>query len=150
MEITYFEDVPLNEKETVGQYTVTKEELIGFASKWDPLPMHIDEHAAESNKHGGLIAPACYTVSVAMSLLAQLKHRPASIGGAGWDVQFPIPVRPGDRLSITSECVEKRESRSKSDRGVAHFVSTMHNQNGDVVLRHKAVVIVEKHHDGAR
>ncbi len=55
MEITYFEDIPLNEKETVGQYTVTKEEMVDFARKWDPLPMHIDEHAAESNKHDVLI-----------------------------------------------------------------------------------------------
>lgn len=150
MEITYFEDIPLNEKETVGQYTVTKKEMVDFATKWDPLPMHIDEHAAESNKHGGLIAPACYTVSIAMSLLAQLKLRPASLGGAGWEVQFPVPVRPGDRLSITSECIEKRESRSKSDRGVAHFTCTTHNQNGDVVLQLKSVILVEKRDDGAK
>ena len=39
MKITYFEDIPLNEKDTVGQYTVTKEEMLGFATKWDPLPM---------------------------------------------------------------------------------------------------------------
>ena len=69
------------------------------------------------------------------------------IAGSGWDdVRFPTPVRPDDRLTVMAECIERRESKSKPDRGVLRYKITMINQNGEPVLTYKTTIIAAKQH----
>ena len=42
----YFDDHVVGAEHAAGSYTVTAQEIIEFASKWDPQPWHIDEAAA--------------------------------------------------------------------------------------------------------
>ena len=143
----YFEEIELGDKETVEHYTVTKDDIIEFAQKYDPQPIHTDEAAAKASLHGGLIASACLTMSLSAMLLNQRNRKVAMIAGSGWDdVRFPNPVRPGDRLSVTAECIERRESKSKSDRGVVRYKITMEDQNGKLVLTYKTTIIIAKRH----
>jgi len=146
--IAYFEDIELGEKESVGNYAVTKEDIIEFARKYDPLPMHLDEEAAKASPHGGLIASACLTMSLSALLLNQRSKKIAIIAGGGWDdVRFPTPVRPGDNLSVDIECVERRESKSKPDRGVVRYIIRMKNQVDEAVLTYKTTIVVSRWHD---
>jgi acyl dehydratase len=140
----FFDDIVLNQPRTTGEYVVPEEELIAFARQWDPLAMHTDREASKKSPHGGIIAPAMYTMAVANALIDQLDPSIQSIGGAEWKVQFPQPVRPGDRLVATSECVHKRESRTKADRGVARFVISVRNQREETVLKWECTVLVAK------
>ena len=139
-----FDDIPLNQRRTTKAYVVPEEELIAFAGRWDPLTMHTDREAAKVSPHGGLIAPAAYTIAVANVLTDELDPGVVSIGGAEWKVRFPNPVRPGDRLVATSECVYKRESRTKTDRGIARFEITMQNQKQETVLEWECTVLVTR------
>jgi acyl dehydratase len=139
-----FDDIPLDQPRTTKTYVVPEEELIAFAARWDPLTMHTDREAAKVSSHGGLIAPAAYTIAVANALTDDLDPGILSIGGAGWKVQFPNPVRPGDRLVAISRCVHKRESRTKADRGIARFEITMQNQKGENVLEWECTVLVAR------
>ena len=143
----FYEDIPLNQPRTTNEYVVPEEELIAFARKWDPLAMHTDREAAKKSLHGGLIAPAMYTMAIANALIDQLDPSVQSIGGAEWKVQFPHPVRPGDRLVATSECVHKRDSRTKADRGIARFVISMRNQREEIVLQWECTVLVARKKD---
>jgi len=146
--IAYFEDIELGEKESVGNYAVTKEDIIEFARKYDPLPIHLDEEAAKASPHGGLIASACLTMSLSALLLNQRSKKIAIIAGGGWDdVRFPTPVRPGDTLSVDLECVERRESKSKPDRGVVRYKIRMKNQVDEAVLTYKTTIVVSRWHD---
>ncbi|NQT73676.1 MAG: MaoC family dehydratase [Chloroflexi bacterium] len=148
MGIAYFEDIELGEKESVGNYAVTKEDIIEFARKYDPLPIHLDEEAAKASPHGGLIASACLTMSLSALLLNQRSKKIAIIAGGGWDdVRFPTPVRPGDTLSVDLECVERRESKSKPDRGVVRYKIRMKNQVDEAVLTYKTTIVVSRWHD---
>ncbi len=52
----YFEDVVIGTVMEFGHKTVTKQEIIDFASKFDPQPFHINEEAAKDSLYGGLIA----------------------------------------------------------------------------------------------
>jgi acyl dehydratase len=140
----FFDDIVLNQPRTTGEYVVPEEELIAFARQWDPLAMHTDREAAKESPHGGLIAPAMYTMAVANALIDQIDPSIQSIGGAEWKVQFPKPVRPGDRLVATSGCIYKRDSRTKADRGVARFVISMRNQREETVLKWECTVLVAK------
>ncbi len=139
----YFDDIPLNEQWTsTKEYVVQEEELVAFGRKWDPLPMHTDPEAARSSPLGGLIAPATYTLAIASALAQGFETRAAIIGGNEWKVKFPLPVRPGDRLVATSQCVEKRPSRTKPDRGIGRFVTTLRNQKGETVLEQEITALV--------
>lgn len=145
METAYFEDIRVGWRGCSAEYSVAREELLDFARKWDPLSMHTDEESARRSLHRGLIAPACYTIAIASTLLSQIDPMPAAIGGVGYDfVRLPNPVRPSDRLLLTVECIGKRESRSKPDRGVMRCLIIMNNQNGQLVLSYESITVVAK------
>ena len=50
--MTYFEDVVVGEVLESRPYRVTKEEIIEFATQWDPQPFHIDEEYAATTELG--------------------------------------------------------------------------------------------------
>lgn len=145
MMTAYFEDVQLGEKESIGDYLIEKAEIFEFSRKYDPLPMHLDEDLAKISFHGGIIASACLTMSISAMLLNRREKQIAIIAGGGWDdVRFPNPVRPGARLTVSLECIEKRESKSKPDRGVVRYKITLVNQSAEIVLSYKTTIVVAK------
>jgi len=145
MTMTYFEDFVLHQKRSGGEYTVSKKEMIEYAKKWDPQPYHIDEKKAESTVHGGLIASALHTLAISFLLRHQIESDIAGIAGLGLnEMSFPNAVRPGDRLSITIEYVERRESRKKADRGIVARVITVVNQKGKTMCQYQDTFIAQK------
>jgi len=145
MAMTYFEDFVLHQKRTGGEYTVRKEEVIEFAQKWDPQPYHIDETKAKATVHGGVIASATHTLAISFLLRHQIESDIADIAGLELDeMRFPNPVRPGDRLSVAIEYVERRESRKKPDRGIVTRVIDVLNQKGETVCKYRDVFLAQK------
>mgnify|MGYP005863653515 CR=1 FL=1 len=145
MKPIYFEDIALHEKKTAGEYRVTKEEVIEYARKWDPQPFHVDEQAAKGSPYGGLIASAAHTMAISFWLLNRAGKGIQAIGGAGWEkMKLITPVRPGDRLSLVMECIEKRESRSKPDRGIVRHAVTVSNQDGLPVTTFETITLVKR------
>ena len=148
MQEWYFDDIPLNQPMTTSEYVVMEEELVAFAKKWDPLPMHTDPEAARASPLGGLIAPAAYILAVSNALAHRLSISVPVVGGAEWKARFLAPVRPGDRLVATLMCDQKRVSRTKPDRGIARFVTTLQNQNGEKVLDFESTMLVLRRNPG--
>lgn len=145
LNMRHFEDFRPGEETTVGDYLVTEDELIDFAKKWDPQPFHVDKEAAGESVFGGLIACGCHVVSISILLQNEVGTRPNIIAGLGWDqLRFPKPVRPGDRLSLTVVCLEKRELRSRSEQGIVRNLVTVTNQQGEPVLTYQDTIIVAK------
>ncbi len=142
----YFEDIQVGDTETVGEYEVTEAEMVEFAKKWDPLPMHVDVQAAQTLVHGGLIASGQYTLAIKQKLYTQTEFIGESVIGAiEWnEVRFLNPVRPGHRLSLTSECLDKRASKSRPDRGIIKFKATIQTQYDEIVLSYIHLVMVRK------
>ncbi|HMZ57551.1 MAG TPA: MaoC/PaaZ C-terminal domain-containing protein, partial [Leptospiraceae bacterium] len=64
----YYEDFSIEMKVDLGNYKVTKEEILEFASKYDPQPFHINEKEAENSMFGGIIASGWHTASICMRL----------------------------------------------------------------------------------
>jgi acyl dehydratase len=62
--------------------------------------------------------------------------------GAGGEIAWPKPTRPGDELHVVSEVMEIIPYRSKPDRGIVVLRSETRNQRGEVVqvLTSKLVV----------
>ena len=145
MDMSYFNDIELHQSETMGQYTVTKDELIEFAKKWDPFPFHVDEEMAKGTQHGGLIAAGTHTIAIAVLLHNHHQPRVATIAGLEISkVLFHVPVRPDDCLTVTRTCLSKKESKSKPDRGIIRFQVDVTNQIGQLVLDYNFRVMVAK------
>jgi acyl dehydratase len=53
--------------------------------------------------------------------------------GAGGEISWPKPTRPGDTLHVESEVTEVKPSKSRPERGFATLKSETKNQNGEVV-----------------
>ena len=141
----YFEDFIPGKIETLGTHSVTSEEIIEYAEKWDPQPLHIDPDAAKESDFGGLIASGSHVFAIAVRLLVIQKPQVAIIAALECDkVRFTHPVRPGDVLTLYGECVETRPSRSKADRGVVRTRITLINQNGEQVLSFIDIILVLK------
>jgi acyl dehydratase len=136
---------------TVGQRFVSDTRRIdtpdikAFARDFDPQPFHLDEAAAKDSLFGGLAASGWHTAAVTMRLLVE-GGAPLAGGliGAGAEVAWPRPTRPGDLLTVTSEVVEIRPSRSRPDRGMVTLRSETRNQDDEVVQTLVAKLVVPR------
>lgn len=141
----YFEDYVTGSIFEFGQISLTAEEIIDFAKRFDPQFIHTSPEAAASGPFGGLIASGWHTAGVMMRLFADhfLSHV-ASIASPGIDeLRWLLPVRPGDSLSIRVNVLETKRSRSKPDRGAVHSFVEVLNQRKEVVMTVKAANIIK-------
>jgi len=141
----YFKDFIPGEVLTLGTHSVTAEEIIEYAEKWDPQPRHIDPEAAKESSFGGLIASGSHIFAISVRLLVTQNPPVAVIAVVGCDkIRFTHPVRPGDVLTSYAECVEIRPSRTKADRGIVRNKVTLVNQNGEQVLSYIDTILALK------
>ena len=132
----YFEDYRVGESHEFGSYAVTAEEIVDFASRYDPQPFHVDAKAAVQSHFGGLVASGWMTAGILMKMMVDEFISPlSSMGSPGVDeLRWLVPVRPGDRLRARVTILAARRSESKPDRGSLQVLQEAINQNGEVVL----------------
>lgn len=133
----FYEDLAIGQKQAFGRYEVTREEVIEFASKYDPQPFHLDDDAAAATHFGRLSASGWHTCAMTMAMLVEnLKaNRQAGLGSPGIDqLRWKKPVFPGDTLRCESVVIEKRRSASRPEMGIFKSSLTVFNQNDEPVL----------------
>ncbi len=132
----YFEDYHPGAVYEYGYSAVSEDELLDFARRFDPQPMHVDPEFAKAGPFGSLIASGWHTAALMMRMLADhYLSRVAGLASPGVDeLRWPAPVRAGDRLRLRTTVVEARASRSKPDRGVIRTRAELLNQDDAVVL----------------
>jgi acyl dehydratase len=131
----YFEDFIPGEEIALGSRTVSEEEIIAFATQFDPQPFHVDHDAAAASIYKGVIASGWHTCSMMMRLVVdKLICESSSMGSPGLDsVRWLLPVRAGDTISVSYLTTRVKPSASKLDRGVVWSIWTATNQNGEPV-----------------
>lgn len=144
----YFEDIEVGDSQKAGPYSVSKDEIIQFAEKYDPRPFHIDEAAAARSVFAGLSASAAHTFAIFYSLTNKLHPPIRAIAALGYDeLRLPNPVRSDDELDLDVRVLEKRESKSKSDRGIFRFRAFLRNQRRETVLECISNILVARRPD---
>lgn len=132
----HFEDFKPGEVADLGSCTVTQDEILDYARRYDPQPFHTDPEAARRSIYGGLIASGWHTCALMMrlSVEANERARAAAMGSPGIDsCRWLKPVRAGDTLSATTEVLETWPSRSRPMGFVRRRVD-MINQRGETAL----------------
>jgi acyl dehydratase len=134
----FFEDYTVGATYVCGSFTMTEDEIIAFATRYDPQKMHTDRRLAAEGPFGEIIASGWHTVAAAMRLMVDhfLPHNGLAAPGID-ELRWPRPVRPNDTLTVQVTVQEARRSRSKPDRGLLHMLLEVLNQNGEVVMSMK-------------
>lgn len=148
----YFEDLEVGGVSRFGSYEVTREEVIEFASKYDPQPFHLDDEAAAKTHFGRLSASGWHTCAMTMAMMVEnLKaNRQAGLGSPGMDsLRWKKPVYPGDTLRVETELLEKRRSASRPELGLFKSRVQVFNQNDEVVLEMTSNGMIEVREPGA-
>ncbi len=142
----YLEDITVGQVFQSDPVTVTAEEIVEFATKYDPQYFHIDEEAAKTSIYGGLIASGWHTCAVTQQLrYACFIKDTAAMGSPGMDeLRWLRPMRPGDRLSIRITVQEVRPSTSKPDRGIVRSLSEILNQDGEIVSTMHGLTMIRR------
>jgi len=137
----YFEDFEAGKTIEVGSRTVSEEEIIDFATRFDPQPFHVDKAAAAQSMYGGIIASGWHTCAMMMRMMVDgFVKDAASLGSPGVDeIRWLKPVRAGDTLTVTTTVLETRLSASKPDRGVVVTMWQAVNQHGEPVATVKGM-----------
>lgn len=132
----YWEDLQPGSERDLGTISPTREEIIAFATQFDPQPFHLDDVAAKASVFGGLCASGWHTCALAMRLMVtQFLQKSASLGSPGLEnIQWKTPVFPNDTLHLQHTILETRPMRSKPDVGLVRTAWDMHNQHGASVL----------------
>lgn len=143
----YFEDLELGVAQLSEQrHTLSKEEIIQFCQQWDPMPYHVDEEAAAGSYVGELFTSSVHTVAIGVKLAHSMQTEAiAVVAGIGWDkVRLHKPVCVGDVLQLRYYVSDKRESRSKPDRGIYTSTLELLNQRDEMVVSFELAAIILK------
>jgi acyl dehydratase len=137
----YFEDFEVGKTYPVGSRTVNEDEIIAFATQFDPQPFHVDKDAAEHSIFGGIIASGWHTCSMIMRVMVDgFLRDSSSMGSPGVDeIRWIKPVRGGDTLAVTTTVLDVKPSGSRPDRGVVWTEWRATNQHGEVVATVKGM-----------
>ena len=133
----YFDDYVVGDVQRGMSYTVDKQEVIDFATKWDPQLWHIDEEAAKASFFGGLTACSAHIFSIFCISSQQWESGVVqqAIASLGFDeMRMHKPVYAGDTLHCTSMAELARLSKSKNDRGIIACRCELVNQKGECVF----------------
>jgi acyl dehydratase len=132
----YFEDYLPGAVYEYGYASVSEAEIVAFAERFDPQPIHVDARFAGSGPFGGLIASGWHTAGIAMRLIVtHYLSQVASLASPGVDeLRWPTPVRPGDSLRLRATIVQARRSVSKPDRGLVRTRAELLNQHDQTAL----------------
>jgi acyl dehydratase len=132
----YWEDFAPGQMRQLGTIVPTREDIITFASQFDPQPFHLDDEAARASVFGGLCASGWHTCALAMRLMVtNFLHETSSLGSPGLEnVKWLKPVFPGDTLSLQLTVLETKPMGKRADVGMTRNLWEMFNQHGDKVL----------------
>jgi acyl dehydratase len=132
----YWEDFTIGQVTEYGNREVTEEEIVEYATDFDPQPFHIDKEAAQNHFFGGIIASGWHTGAMCMRMMVDgYLHNAASMGSPGIEqLRWKKPVRPGETLHIKMEVLDHSLPKSKPELGFIKFSHTVYNQDNEVKM----------------
>ena len=141
----YFNDLKVGDRFKSEPLNVTVKEVVEFAHKFDPQMFHLSRRRAERSIFKGLIASGWHTAAMSMRLFVKtLNFAEGAIGLGVDELRWPNAVRPGDVLTVDTEILELRASRSRPGHGILRLRNVTINQRGEVVQTMLASALVPK------
>ena len=142
----YFEEFKVGDSVVSPGVTLTEAAIIEFALTYDPQRFHIDVEAAAKSPYGGLIASGFHTMCLSFRMFYQMGFiGETGFGSPGIDeLRWLQPVRPGDTIRTKVVVRDKRESKSRPDRGIMTLAFTTYNQRDEEVMTYTTIAFVAR------
>ena len=143
----YFEDLEPGTTVSFGRYQVTLQEVVEFASKYDPQPFHLSDEAAATTHFGRISASGWHTCAMVMRMMVDniTERRQAGLGSPGLDeLRWLKPVYPGDTLRVETTLIDKTPSRSRPEMGSFRSEVQVFNQDETVVATMKSIGLIRR------
>ena len=143
----YFEDLEPGTTAKFGRYQVTREEVIEFASKYDPQPFHLSDEAAAQTHFGRISASGWHTCAMVMRMMVDniADRKQAGLGSPGLDeLRWLRPVYPGDTLRVETTLIDKTPSRSRPEMGSFRSQVKVFNQDDVLVAAMKSIGLIRR------
>lgn len=148
----WWDDIQPGDRFATGHHVVMRDDVIDFATRYDPQPYHIDDAAAAANPiFGRLSACGLHSFAMATRLIydAFVANGIKPVAGGGIDaLRFERPVYPGDTLSGSVVVEGVRPLKSRTDRGLVQMRMHIRNQQGETVLHYSSALFLPRR-DGA-
>ena len=112
-------------------------------------PIHSDHHYASKTQFGKPLVNSALTLAIVTGMSVEdVSYR--SIANLEWSfIKLPNPVFINDTIYAESEIIEKRESKSKPDRGIVTIMTRAFNQKNTLVMEFKRKSLAAKKNKGA-
>ena len=107
-------------------------------------PVHTNIDYAAHNQHGKLLVVGTLVFSLAVGITVPDISGKAIANLDYEGIKHLNPVFVGDTIYVRSKILDKRESKTKPDRGIIYVESIAFNQNGTDVLSFRRHVLVKK------
>jgi acyl dehydratase len=132
----YWEDFAPGRVFQHGPRRITREEILDFATEFDPQPFHIDEDAARATMLGEFCASGWHSCCILMRMMADsFVLNSSSMGAPGVDeVRWLAPIRPGDDLTLRATVLSTRASNSRPEMGFTNILTELYNGSGTRVM----------------
>lgn len=142
----YMEDLSPGQTFEAGPISVSAEEIIAFAGKYDPQVFHLDAEKAAATPFGELVASGWHTAAMTMRMIVDSmpKMKGGMIGRTVEHMTWLRPVRPGDQLTYRGEVMDMRPSSGNPSRGVLRTKNTTFNQHGEAVMEMVCVIFIPR------
>lgn len=142
-----FEDIRVGDAAVLGTTRVERDEVIAFATRYDPQPFHLDDAAAAATHFGRIAASGWHTCAMVMRVIVDAAGTGgvASLGSPGIDeLRWLKPVYPGDDLTVASEVVQVRASRSNPAIGSVWSRVSVTNQRQETVMTMVSIALLRR------
>jgi acyl dehydratase len=137
------DDLPLGEDFPCGSFTLNRQQIVDFATQFDPQPWHLTDEGAAGSYFQTLCASGLHSQGMAIGLMVRaITDVHVVAGGSLNEARFFMPVRPDQPYSVTARWVSARPSSSNSARGVAVVEMVMHDADGVRVMQCGVTYIV--------
>lgn len=142
----YFDDFKVGDRFIAKGGSLSESEIMEFARQYDPQPFHLDRAAAKRSIFGELIASGFQTIGFSFKQIWDTGvFGDANMGGHGIDeVRWLLPVRPGEKLTVTATIEALLPSQSKPDRGTVKVRYVTSNAAGEAVFSMLALQIMKR------
>ena len=141
----YFEEIEIGEEVETPGVTITDWHVMQFAGvSMDFFELHTNEEFAAQTDFGRRVAHGLLGLAVTDGLKNRSDFDVHAMASLHWSWDFVGPIFIGDTVTARLRVVEKRESKSKSDRGIVSLELELRKQGGEVVQKGRNVMMVKR------
>lgn len=144
----YFDDLTVGDVITHSlARTITEMDNVLFtALTMNTQPLHLNEdYAQKHSEFGRRIVNGIFTLGLAVGITVPELTEGSLVANLGYErVVHPHPMFHGDTLYMTTEVIDKRDSRSRPTQGIVRFRHTGRNQDGMVVIEFERTALIKK------